>query len=146
MASTRIFSRCSSPRASFNQVVMAMLKPSQSYSAGFIVDPYTGNIAQEMQFLSGEDRKKITSPILRLGSPWQPSKNTTANGVHTKLFTLLFTSSSLQLSCYGDVQAEPITQRRRHCSALYRQNCARIAISHRRKKKKKKKKKKPTPF
>ena len=35
---------------------MAMLKPSQSYSGGVIVDPYTGNIAQELQFLSGEDR------------------------------------------------------------------------------------------
>ena len=37
---------------------MAMLKPSQSYSDGVIVDSYTGIIAQEMQFLSGEDRKK----------------------------------------------------------------------------------------
>ena len=52
---------------------MAMLKPSQSYSGGVIVDPYTGNIAQEMQFLSGEDRKKKTKPILRLGCHGQPS-------------------------------------------------------------------------
>ena len=52
---------------------MAMFKPSQSYSGGVTVDPYTGNIAQEMQFLSGEDRKKKTNPILRLGCPWQPS-------------------------------------------------------------------------
>ena len=37
---------------------MAMFKPSQSYSGGVIVDPYTGNIAQDLQFLSGEDRKK----------------------------------------------------------------------------------------
>ena len=37
---------------------MAMLKPSQSYSGGVFLDPYTGNIAQELQFLSGEDRKK----------------------------------------------------------------------------------------
>ena len=37
---------------------MAMLKPSQSHSGGVIVDPYTGNIAQELQFLSGEDREK----------------------------------------------------------------------------------------
>ena len=63
MASTRIFSRCSSPRAPFNQVVMVMLKPSQSYSGGVIFNPYTGNIAQEMQFLSGEDRKKKTIPF-----------------------------------------------------------------------------------
>ena len=54
---------------------MAMLKPSQSHSGGVIVKPYTGNIAQELQFLSGEDRKKKNNPILRLGSPWQPSKN-----------------------------------------------------------------------
>ena len=52
---------------------MAMLKPSQSHSGGVIVKPYTGNIAQELQFLSGEDRKKKTNAILRLGSPWQPS-------------------------------------------------------------------------
>ena len=37
---------------------MAMLKQSQSYSDGVIVKPYTGNIAQDLQFLSGEDRKK----------------------------------------------------------------------------------------
>ena len=43
---------------------MAMFKPSQSYSGGVIVDPYTGNIAQDLQFLSGEDRKKKTNPIL----------------------------------------------------------------------------------
>ena len=52
---------------------MAMLKPSQSHTVGVIVDPYTGNIAQELQFLSGEDRKKKekNNPILRLGCPWQ---------------------------------------------------------------------------
>ena len=54
---------------------MAMLKPSQSYSGGGCVDPYTGNIAQDLQFLSGEDRKKKkTNPIFRLGSPGQPIK------------------------------------------------------------------------
>ena len=52
---------------------MPMLNPIQSYSGGVTVDPYTGNIAQELQFLSGEDRKKKTNPILRLGCPWQPS-------------------------------------------------------------------------
>ena len=52
---------------------MAILKPSQSYSGGGFVDPYRGNIAQDLQFLSGEDRKKKTNPIFRLGSPWQPS-------------------------------------------------------------------------
>ena len=41
---------------------MAMLKPSQSHSGGVIVKPSTGNIAQ-----------KKNNPILRLGSPWQPS-------------------------------------------------------------------------
>ena len=51
---------------------MEMLKPSQSHTVGVIVKPcYTGNIAQELQFLTGE--KKKTEPILRLGSPWQPS-------------------------------------------------------------------------
>ena len=67
MASTLIFSRCFSPRAPFNQVVMVMLKPSQSHSGGVIV---LYNIAQELQFLTGE---KKTNPILGLGSPWQPS-------------------------------------------------------------------------
>ena len=46
-----------SPRAPFNQVVMAMLKPSQSHSGGVIVDPYIENIAQELQFLTGEKKK-----------------------------------------------------------------------------------------
>ena len=46
---------------------MAMLKPSQSYSGGVIVDPYTGNIAQEMQFLSGEDREKKNQPHFKTG-------------------------------------------------------------------------------
>ena len=50
---------------------MAIPKPIQSYSGGVIVKPCTGNIAQELQFLTGE--KKKTNPILRLGSPWQPS-------------------------------------------------------------------------
>ena len=53
---------------------MAMLKPIQSYSGGVIVKPYTGNIAQELQFLTGEKKKK-NQPHLRLGSPWQPSNN-----------------------------------------------------------------------
>ena len=74
MASTWIFSRCSSPRAPFNQVVMAMPKPSQSHSGGVIVKPYTGNIAQELQFLTGEKKKK-TKPILRLDCHRQPSNN-----------------------------------------------------------------------
>ena len=30
-------------------------------------------------------------------------------------FTLLFASCCLQSGCYGDAQAEPIKQRRRHC-------------------------------
>ena len=58
---------------------MAMLKPSQSHSGGVTVKPYTGNIAQELQFLTGEKKKKKkknTNPIFRLGSPWQPSKKT----------------------------------------------------------------------
>ena len=40
---------------------MAMFMPSQSHSGGVIVKPYIGNIVQELQFLSGEDRKKIKS-------------------------------------------------------------------------------------
>ena len=58
MASTWIFLRCSSPRAPINQVVMAMLKSSQSYSGGVIVKPYTGNIAHELQFLTGAKKQK----------------------------------------------------------------------------------------
>ena len=49
---------------------MAMFKPSQSHSGDVIVKPYTSNIAQELQFLTGE---KKNNPISRLGSPWQPS-------------------------------------------------------------------------
>ena len=55
---------------------MVMFTPSQSDSGGVIVKPYTGNIAQELQFLTGgkkKKKKKKTKPILRLGSPWQPS-------------------------------------------------------------------------
>ena len=54
---------------------MVMFTPSQSYSGGVIVKPYTGNIAQELQFLTGgharnerQDRmpkKKEPNPILR---------------------------------------------------------------------------------
>ena len=56
---------------------MEMLKPSQSHTVGVIVKPYTGNIAQELQFLTEKKKKKKkkTKPILRLGSPWQPSNN-----------------------------------------------------------------------
>ena len=50
---------------------MAMPKPSQSHSGGVIVKPYTGNIAQELQFLTGEKKKK--KPILRLDCHRQPS-------------------------------------------------------------------------
>ena len=46
MESTPNFSRCSSPRAHFNQVVMVMFMPNQSHSGGVIY-----NIAQELQFL-----------------------------------------------------------------------------------------------
>ena len=42
---------------------MAMFKPNQSHSGGVTVNPYTGNIAQELQFLSGKDRKKNPTPI-----------------------------------------------------------------------------------
>ena len=56
---------------------MEMLKPSQSHTVGVTVKPYTGNIAQELQFLTGE--KKKTKPILRLGSPWQPSNKCNNN-------------------------------------------------------------------
>ena len=49
---------------------MVMFTPSQSHSGDVIVKPYTGNIAQELQFLTGE---KKTNLILRLGSLWQPS-------------------------------------------------------------------------
>ena len=51
---------------------MAMFKPSQSHNSGVIVEPYIGNIAQELQFLTEKTGKK-TNPILRLGSQLQPS-------------------------------------------------------------------------
>ena len=37
---------------------MAMFMPSQSHSGGVIVKPYTGNIAQELQFLTGAKKKQ----------------------------------------------------------------------------------------
>ena len=36
---------------------MEMLKPSQSHTVGVIVKPCTGNVAQELQFLTGEKKK-----------------------------------------------------------------------------------------
>ena len=47
---------------------MAMFKPSQSHSGGIIGKPFTGNIAQELQFLTGEDRKK-NQPHFKTGLP-----------------------------------------------------------------------------
>ena len=52
---------------------MAMVKPSQSHSGGAIVKPYTGNVAQELQFLTEKTGKK-NNPILRLDCHRQPSK------------------------------------------------------------------------
>ena len=53
---------------------MAMFKPSQSHSGGVTVKPYTGNIEQELQFLT-EKTVKTTNPILRLDCRRQPSNN-----------------------------------------------------------------------
>ena len=70
---------------------MVMFTPSQSHSGGVIVKPYTGDIAQELQFLTGGKKKKKktkkTKPILRLGSPWQPSNNSLTNDCVFKLVT-----------------------------------------------------------
>ena len=46
---------------------MAMLKPSQSHSGGVTAKPYTGNIAQELQFLTGEKKKKKNEPHFKTG-------------------------------------------------------------------------------
>ena len=43
---------------------MAMLMPSQSHSGSGSLNPYTGNFAQELQFLTGENRKKTPTPFL----------------------------------------------------------------------------------
>ena len=64
---------------------MAMFEPSQSHSGGVIVKPYTGNIAQELQFLTGD--KKKTNPILRLGSPWQSSNKEIKRGFYQEAQT-----------------------------------------------------------
>ena len=37
---------------------MVMFMPSQSHSGDVTVKPYTGNIAQELQFLTGEKKKQ----------------------------------------------------------------------------------------
>ena len=52
---------------------MAMFKPSQSHSGSVTVKAYTGNIAQELQFLTGENSKK-TKPHFKTGLP-QPSSS-----------------------------------------------------------------------
>ena len=44
------YSRCSSSRAHYSQVIMATFKLSQSHSGGVTINPYTDNIAQELQF------------------------------------------------------------------------------------------------
>ena len=56
---------------------MVILTPSQSHSGGVIVKPYTGNIAQELQFLIENTGKKK----LRFldWEPWQPIKKSDAN-------------------------------------------------------------------
>ena len=43
---------------------MAMFMPSQSHSGGVIVKPNTGNIVQELQFLSEEDRVAHCNPVI----------------------------------------------------------------------------------
>ena len=54
---------------------MAMFKPSQSHSGGVTVNPYTGNIAQELQLLTEKTGKKKPNPILRVDCHRQPSYN-----------------------------------------------------------------------
>ena len=48
-----------------------MFMPSQSQSGGVIVNPYIGNLAEELQFLT----RKETKPILRLDCHRQTSNN-----------------------------------------------------------------------
>ena len=52
---------------------MAMFTSSQSHSGGVIVKPYTGNIAQELQFLTG-GKKKINKRLEKpaLGCLFEP--------------------------------------------------------------------------
>ena len=45
-----------------NQAVMAMFMLCQSHSGGVSLNPYIGNIAQELQFLT----EKKPNPIIRL--------------------------------------------------------------------------------
>ena len=62
---------------------MAMFKPSQSHSGGVSVNPYIGNIAQELEFLTGENRKK-TTPFLdwiATGNPVKIAKDRWYNKV-----------------------------------------------------------------
>ena len=44
---------------------MVMFKPSQSHSGGVTVQPYTGKIAQELQFLTGGKKKKRKQEALK---------------------------------------------------------------------------------
>ena len=71
---------------------MAMLKPSQSYSGGVIFKPYTGNIAQELQFLTGEKKH-----------PQTPFKDWVAHGnpVNSSIFCVKGDEWSVFESFYG---------------------------------------------
>ena len=82
---------------------MAMFKPNHSHSGGVNVNPYTGNIAQELQFLSGEDRKKNQPHC-----PWQPSKNTGS----------VTCDPDGQIVSFSDCQAEDQRLSRRECCRL----------------------------
>ena len=53
---------------------MAMFKPSQLHSGGVTVKPYTGNIAQELQFLTENTRKKKPTPFLDWVAQGNPAK------------------------------------------------------------------------
>ena len=48
---------------------MVILTLSQSHSGGVIVKPYTGNIAQKLQLLSGENRKNPFLDWVAHGNP-----------------------------------------------------------------------------
>ena len=53
---------------------MAMFKPSQSHSGGVTVEPYTGIISQELQFITEKTGKIIiNNPIFRLDCHRQAS-------------------------------------------------------------------------
>ena len=87
---------------------MAMFIPSQSHSGGVIVKPYTGNIAQELQFLTGAKKTTLWNANTVLCEPLS------SYAVHFTLYVVPFILYALLFSWryrYGHSLKETETRR-----------------------------------